>query len=145
MLLPFSPCFFRVLLPPLPRHPYHPAEEGAETAASGDRQALDALLQDEAEAGREDDDGTDLLHDDGGVGKQGPELVRLEPWVTLEALEKGGTIGVVVAVRLLHPEQLLILLFPVAAAASPAPAMIVRRVEHVAVRAGRKIQRRRRS
>jgi hypothetical protein len=39
-----------------------------------------------------------VLHDDGRVGHQGPEVVGADAGVALEVLEEGGLVGVVVGV-----------------------------------------------
>ena len=39
-----------------------------------------------------------MLEDDGGVGNEGPEVVRLETGVTLEVLEECDLVGVIVRI-----------------------------------------------
>lgn len=75
-----------------------PAEESGEAAPADNGHGAHALLEYADEADDEDDDGTDVLHDDGGVGDQGPELVGLKARVELELLEEGRLVGVVVGV-----------------------------------------------
>lgn len=53
-------------------------------------------MEDADEAADEDGDGADVLHYDGGVGYQGPEVVGEETGVALEVGEEGGGVGVVV-------------------------------------------------
>ncbi|TPX10623.1 uncharacterized protein E0L32_008357, partial [Thyridium curvatum] len=81
--------------PPVPEEP---AEEGREAAEPHHGDGAHALLEDADEAHDEDDDGADVLHDDGEVGDQGPELVRLQARVPLQVLEKGGLVCVVVRI-----------------------------------------------
>lgn len=96
-----------IVLVGVPLLPQAPADEGGEAAPGHDSHGRDALLEDAAEADDEDDDGTHVLKDDGGIGDEGPKVVGLQAGVSLEVLQEGDLIGVVVGVGLLHPEELL--------------------------------------
>lgn len=81
-----------------PSFPQDPGHKGRDAAPADDGHGRDALAKDGAEEDDEDDDGADVLQDDGRVGDEGPEIVRLEPRVALQVLEKSSLIGVVVRV-----------------------------------------------
>ena len=91
------PLLSRLLLgsPPLPQQP---AEEGEGGAVADDGQVADTLSEDSDEGDDEDDDGANLLDNDGSVGDEGPKCVWLEAGIALELLEEGGLVGVVVGV-----------------------------------------------
>ena len=74
---------FPVALLPNPPVPEQPAEKSREATPSYDPDGADTLLEDAYEADNEDDDRADMLHDDGGIGDERPEVVGLNPWVAL--------------------------------------------------------------
>lgn len=81
-----------------PAVPQDPTKDGSDAAARHDGDGRHALLENANEANDKDGHGADLLYDDGRVSHQRPKVVGLEPRVSLEMLEKGGPVGVVVRI-----------------------------------------------
>ena len=53
-------------------------------------------VDDGYEAAAKDDDGCKMLHDDGSIGHERPELIRLQPGVSLQVVQKRSLISIVV-------------------------------------------------
>jgi hypothetical protein len=53
-------------------------------------------MNDGDEAAAEDDHCCKMLYNDGCVGHEGPELVRLQAWVTLEVIKECCFVGIIV-------------------------------------------------
>ena len=85
----------RELLPD-PTIPQQPPKHRADGPKANDGDGRNALADDAAEAAHEDDHGADLLHDDGGVGDEGPEFVGPEARIPLEGIEEGFAVCVVI-------------------------------------------------
>jgi len=59
---------------------------------------VDLFLKDAYKGDDEEDDGADVLDNDGCVCHEWPEEVRLEAWISLQLLEEGCLVSVVIRI-----------------------------------------------
>ena len=85
-----------------PEIPKNPSQNSACSAPRNDRNWRDALLKDANEAADEEGDGTDVLNYNRRIRHKRPEIVRLQPRITLEVGQKCWWIGIIVRICGLH-------------------------------------------
>lgn len=81
-----------------PGVPKYPAHGRTNTTTTDHRNRTHSTLDDTDETADEDNDGTNMLHDDCRISHQRPEIIRANTWVPLEMIEKGFCVGVIIRV-----------------------------------------------
>ena len=76
--------------------PQHPAEDSAEARPAYYSHGRHSAIEDSDKATTEDGNGCKMLHNNGGVEHERPELIWLQAWISLQGIKERLLVRVVI-------------------------------------------------
>lgn len=83
---------------PNPRIPQHPTHCRRHGTPADHRHRTDSLLDNADETADKDNHRRNMLNNDRRVRHKGPKIVRTHPWIPLEMVQEGLSIGIVIRI-----------------------------------------------